>query len=161
MTLTLKNPAPLFSGATDGSGTISLESLRGKNVVLFFYPKDNTSGCTVESCGFRDALSDFTACNTVIVGVSKDSVKSHDKFKKDHDLNFPLLSDGEGLACDAYGVIKEKSMYGKKYLGIERSTFLIDAHGVLQQIWQPVTIAGHVPAVLHAAQALHNSAQAA
>ncbi|MFC4351233.1 thioredoxin-dependent thiol peroxidase [Fodinicurvata halophila] len=146
--------APDFTMPTDGGGTISLSELRGRKVVLYFYPRDDTSGCTKEACGFRDALPDFFGTDAVVIGVSRDSVKSHDKFKDKHNLNFTLASDEDGSVCEAYGVWVEKSMYGKKYMGIERSSFLIDEEGVLRKIWRKVKVNGHVDAVLQEAQQL-------
>nr|MDJ0969010.1 peroxiredoxin [Kiloniellales bacterium] len=119
-----------------------------------FYPKDDTSGCTKEACGFRDALPDFSKIDAEILGVSKDSVKSHDKFKAKYDLPFSLVSDEDGSICEKYGVWVEKSMYGRKYMGIERSTFLIDENGVVQGAWRKVKVPGHVETVLKTAQEL-------
>jgi peroxiredoxin Q/BCP len=147
-------PAPDFTLPTDGGGKISLKKLKGKNVVLYFYPKDDTSGCTKQACGFNDSMPEFEGVDAVILGVSRDSVASHDKFKKKYGLNFALGSDEEGSVTEAYGVWKEKSMYGKKYMGIERSTFLIDAKGVLRREWRGVKVPGHVEEVLEAVQAL-------
>lgn len=146
--------APDFSLPTDGSGEISLADLKGKNVVLYFYPKDDTPGCTTEAKDFRDSLAEFEAANTVILGVSKDSVARHDKFKNKYELNFPLVSDEECKLCEAYGVWKEKSMYGKKYMGIERSTFLIDKEGVVRQEWRKVSVTKHAEKVLEEVQKL-------
>ncbi len=136
--------APDFTLPTDGGGSVTLSKLKGKKVVLYFYPKDDTPGCTTESCGFRDEMKAFEKLNAQIIGISKDSVKSHDKFKKKYGLNFPLVSDTDGTVCDAYGVWKEKSMMGKTYMGIERSTFLIDEQGRLVRIWRGVKVEGHV-----------------
>ena len=122
--------------------------------MLYFYPKDDTSGCTAEACAFRDALPDFSKVKAEIVGVSRDSVASHDKFKKKFDLPFPLASDEDGKVCRAYGVWVEKSMYGRKYMGIERATFLIDANGVVRKLWRKVKVPGHAEDVLEAAEAL-------
>jgi peroxiredoxin Q/BCP len=154
MPVALGKPAPDFTLPSDGGGTISLKKLKGRNVVLYFYPKDDTSGCTKQACGFNDALPDFEGLDAVIIGVSRDSLASHDKFKKKYGLNFTLASDEAGEVTQAYGVWKEKSMYGKKYMGIERSTFLIDAKGVLRQEWRGVKVPGHVEAVLEAVSAL-------
>lgn len=154
MSIAVGKPAPDFTMPTDGDGTISLSELKGKKVVLFFYPKDDTSGCTKEAVGFRDYLSDFEAAGATIVGVSKDPVKSHNKFVAKHELNFPLGSDAETEVAEAYEVWKEKSMYGRKYMGIERSTFLIDEEGVLREEWRKVKVPGHVEQVLKAVQAL-------
>jgi peroxiredoxin Q/BCP len=154
MPVAVGKPAPDFTLPTDGGGKISLKKLKGKNVVLYFYPKDDTSGCTKQACGFNDSLPDFEGVDAVIVGVSRDGVASHDKFKKKYGLSFPLGSDEDGKVTEAYGVWKEKSMYGKKYMGIERSTFLIDAKGVLRREWRGVKVPGHVEEVLEAVNAL-------
>jgi peroxiredoxin Q/BCP len=144
--------APDFSCKTDGEGELTLASLKGKNIVLYFYPKDMTPGCTTQAQNFRDQQSAFNDLNTVIVGVSKDSVKRHDKFKEKHDLNFTLLSDEDGTICESYGVWVEKNMYGRKYMGIERSTFLIDPDGVIQHIWRKVKVKTHIEDVLNQLQ---------
>jgi peroxiredoxin Q/BCP len=123
-------------------------------VVLYFYPKDDTSGCTKEACGFRDAEPDFSGVKAAVIGVSRDSVASHDKFKTKHGLNFALASDEDGKVCEAYGTWVEKSMYGRKYMGIDRATFLIDGQGVIRRVWRKVKVPGHVEEVLAAAQAL-------
>ena len=154
MTLEVGDKAPSFTLPTDGGGTISLKDLKGETVILYFYPKDDTSGCTKEACGFRDALADFSKAKAKVIGVSKDPVKKHDKFKEKYDLNFPLASDEDGAVCDAYGSWVEKSMYGRKYMGIDRSTFLIDGKGVIRAIWRKVKVPGHVDEVLKATQAL-------
>ena len=146
--------APDFTMETDGGGEVSLNGLRGKTVVLYFYPKDDTPGCTKEACGFRDALPDFSGADAVILGVSKDSVAKHDKFKAKYELPFTLLSDADGQVCEAYGTWVEKSMYGRKYLGIDRATFLIDEDGTLRAAWRKVKVPGHVDAVLQAAREL-------
>ncbi len=154
MSLDIGQPAPDFHMPTDGGGAVSLRDLRGKAVVLYFYPKDDTSGCTAEACGFRDSFPDFSGTGAVVIGVSKDSAASHDKFKKKYDLNFALASDEGGDVCERYGTWVEKSMYGKKYMGIERATFLIDKDGVIRGIWRKVKVPGHVDEVLKAAKAL-------
>jgi len=146
--------APDFTAKTDGVGEVTLSKLQGKKVVLYFYPKDDTSGCTKEACGFRDALPDFTGIDAVVLGVSKDSVAKHDKFKAKYELPFPLLSDEDGKVCAAYGTWVEKSMYGRKYMGIDRATFLIDEDGKLRAEWRKVKVPGHVDAVLQAAREL-------
>ena len=146
--------APDFTLAADGGDSVTLSNLRGKKVVLYFYPKDDTPGCTKEACGFRDALPDFSKVDAVVLGVSKDSVAKHDKFKAKYDLPFTLLSDAEGEVCAAYGTWVEKSMYGRTYMGIDRSTFLIDEEGQLRAEWRKVKVPGHVEAVLQAAQDL-------
>ncbi|TWA78660.1 peroxiredoxin Q/BCP [Azospirillum brasilense] len=147
-------PAPDFTMPTDGGGSVTLSALRGKPVILYFYPKDDTSGCTSEACGFRDQLPDFSGLDAVIIGVSKDSVASHDKFKAKYDLPFTLASDKETGVAEAYGVWVEKSMYGRKYMGLERATFLIDKDGIVRNVWRKVKVTGHVAAVLKALQAL-------
>ncbi len=140
--------------AATGSQTLGIEDFTGRNLVIYFYPKDDTPGCTTESQGFRDHLSSFEKANTAIVGVSRDDLKSHDKFRNKYDLPFDLLADSDEQLCQYFDVIKEKNMYGKKYLGIERSTFLIDAKGTLRQEWRKVKVPGHVEEVLAAAQTL-------
>ena len=139
--------APDFTLPTDGDGEVTLSSFKGQKVVLYFYPKDDTPGCTKESCSFRDHKADFEGLNAQIIGLSKCSVKKHDKFKAKHDLNFPLASDEHGDVCEQYGTWVEKSMYGKKYMGIERSTFLIDEDGKIAALWRKVKVPGHVEAV--------------
>jgi len=146
--------APDFNLPTDGGGTASLKALRGKMVVLYFYPKDDTSGCTAEACGFRDEHPKFSRAKAQVIGISRDSVKSHDRFKAKHDLPFTLVADEDGKVCEAYGTWVEKSMYGRKYMGIERATFLIDGEGVVRKIWRKVKVPGHVEEVLEAAKAL-------
>lgn len=140
--------APDFSAPTDGGGSIRLKDLRGKKVVLYFYPKDDTPGCTTESCDFRDAHAQFEAKDAVILGVSPDSVKSHDKFKQKFDLPFALISDEDHKIAEAYGVWQEKSLYGRKYMGIVRSTFVIDEKGKIAAIYDKVKVAGHAADVL-------------
>lgn len=146
------DPAPDFTLPTDGGGSLTLSELRGRKVVLYFYPKDDTSGCTREACDFRDRAPDIDAAGAVVVGVSKDGAKSHDRFKAKHALPFVLVADTDGAACAAYGVWVEKSMYGRKYMGIERATFLIDEAGVIREVWRKVKIGGHADAVLAAAR---------
>jgi len=146
--------APAFTGVTDGDGKISLKDLKSRKVVLYFYPKDMTPGCTTEAQGFRDAIGDFEKTNAVVIGVSKDSVKRHDNFKAKHDLPFTLISDEDGKICEAYGVWQMKKNYGREYMGIVRSTFLIDEKGKIAEIWSNLRVKGHVDKVLEAAQSL-------
>lgn len=146
--------APAFTLPTDDGDSVSLAKLKGRNVVLYFYPKDDTSGCTAEACGFRDSFPKFGKLDAEVIGISRDSVESHDKFKKKHKLSFPLGSDADGKVTEAYGVWVEKSMYGRKYMGIERATFLIDGKGVVRKVWRKVKVPGHVEEVLAAAKAL-------
>ena len=154
MSVEVGDKAPDFTMPADGGGKLSLKDLRGKTVVLYFYPKDDTSGCTAEACAFRDALPDFFKVKAEIVGVSRDTVASHDKFKKKFKLPFPLGADEDGKICQAYGVWVEKSMYGRKYMGIERATFLIDAKGTIRNVWRKVKVDGHADEVLKAAAEL-------
>jgi thioredoxin-dependent peroxiredoxin len=144
--------APDFTLPTDGGGTVSLKKLKGQKIVLYFYPKDDTSGCTKEAMAFNALKSKFAKANTEIIGVSADSPQSHDKFKAKYDLTFTLASDEPKDMLEAYGVWVEKSMYGRKYMGIERCTFLIDEKGKIQEIWRKVKVPGHAEAVLEAAQ---------
>ena len=146
--------APAISLPRDGGGIVDLADFSGRNVVVFFYPRDDTSGCTKEAIGFTEAGADFVAANTTVIGISKDSVASHDKFREKHGLGVILASDSEGDVCERYGVWREKSMYGKKFMGIERSTFLIGADGHVRQVWRKVKVPGHVDEVLAAARAL-------
>jgi thioredoxin-dependent peroxiredoxin len=144
--------APDFLLPTDGTGEAKLSSLLGKKVVVYFYPKDDTSGCTAEAIAFNGLKKDFEAANTVIIGISADSAASHAKFKKKHGLGFTLASDETKETLGAYGVWVEKSMYGKKYMGIERSTFLIDEKGIVSRVWSKVKVPGHAEEVLAAAK---------
>lgn len=146
--------APDFTLPASGGVTLTLSQLRGQPVVLYFYPKDDTPGCTKEACSFSENLSAFNRVKAKIVGVSKDSVKSHDKFITKYGLNFPLVSDENGEVCDAYGTWIEKSMYGRKYMGIDRATFLIDAQGRIAKIWRGVKVPGHTEEVITALEAL-------
>ena len=145
----LNAKAPVFKGECTGNKIVSLSDLKGKNVVLYFYPKDSTPGCTTEGQDFRDLKAQFTRANTIIFGLSRESIKSHENFKKKEKFNFELISDPDEVICKQYDVIKEKSMYGKKYMGIERSTFLIDSNGKLTKEWRKVKLKGHVEEVLN------------
>ncbi len=142
--------APNFKLGTDAGETVSLKDYAGCMVVLYFYPKDLTTGCTKQACDFRDAHAHFSRKGVVVLGVSRDSAVSHAKFKQKHALPFTLLVDAEGIVSEAYGVWKEKSMYGRKYFGIERSTFIIDGKGSIRKIFGKVKVPGHVEAVLEA-----------
>ena len=152
--LTAVEKAPDFSLPRNGGGTVSLSDFAGKPVVLYFYPKDDTSGCTTEAVDFSGLTEDFAKLGATVIGVSPDSVKSHDKFAAKHNLSVVLAADEEHKALEAYGVWKEKSMYGKTYMGVERSTFLIDKSGKVAEVWRKVKVPGHAEAVLKAAQAL-------
>ena len=154
MRLTVGDKAPDFTMPADGGDEVSLAALKGRPVVLYFYPRDDTPGCTTEACGFRDAMPDFSAIDAAIVGVSRDTVAKHDKFKAKYALPFTLGADDTGAVTDAYGVWVEKSMYGKTSMGIERATFLIDREGVIRGVWRKVKVNGHVGEVLAAARGL-------
>lgn len=145
--------APDFDLPRDGGGRVSLGDFRGKKLVLFFYPKDDTSGCTAEAVAFTGLEAEFNAANTAILGLSPDSVKSHDAFKKKHGITVPLASDEEKQVLETYGVWVEKSMYGRKYMGVERTTLLIDENGKILRVWNKVSVPGHVEEVLEAARA--------
>jgi thioredoxin-dependent peroxiredoxin len=146
--------APDFELPTDGGGHARLMDLKGKAVVLYFYPKDDTSGCTAEAIAFNGLRAKFAAAGTALIGVSPDNAASHDRFKRKHDLQFALAADPERTAIEAYGVWKEKSMYGRKYFGVERSTFLIGRDGRVARVWRKVKVPGHAEEVLAAAKAL-------
>ena len=146
--------APGFTLETDGGGKISLSSLKGQPFVLYFYPKDDTTGCTNEALAFSENLKKFERLGVNVVGISKDSVASHDRFKTKYKLKLTLASDPEVEAAQAYGVWGEKSLYGRKYMGVERATFLVDAKGRIREIWRKVRVPGHVEAVLAAAKSL-------
>ncbi len=154
MSLAIGDKAPDFTIATDGGGTFCLSEMMGNNVIIYFYPKDDTPGCTKEACEFRDSLPDFSKSSSKIIGISKDTVAKHDKFKSKYELPFTLGADLEGAVCEAYGTWVEKSMYGRQYMGIERATFLVDKEGVVQGIWRKVKVKGHVEEVLAAVQNL-------
>jgi peroxiredoxin Q/BCP len=146
--------APDFDLPADGGGRITLSDLKGKAVVLYFYPRDDTPGCTTEAIAFSGLKDEFAAANAVVVGVSKDTPLSHDKFIAKHDLTVRLASDSDGQVIEAYGAWVEKSMYGKKYMGIDRSTVLVDGEGTVRQVWRKVKVPGHADAVLKAARSL-------
>lgn len=144
--LTAGDKAPSFKGET-AEGPLSLKDLKGEKFILYFYPKDDTPGCTIEACAFRDNLPKFKKLNVKVFGVSKDDLKSHAKFTDKFELPFTLISDADGSICDSFGVWGEKSMYGRKYMGIERATFLIDENGVIAHTWRNVKASGHVDEV--------------
>ncbi len=146
--------APGFSMPTDSGGTTSLDALGGKAVVLYFYPRDDTPGCTKEAIAFTGLIGDFRAAGAEVIGVSKDTVAKHDKFKAKYELDVVLAADEDGSVCEAYGVWVEKNMYGKKSMGIERSTFLIGADGTIARAWRKVKVPGHAEEVLEAVKAL-------
>lgn len=154
MTVAIGDSAPDFTLPADGGRMLTLSALRGRPVVLYFYPKDDTTGCTAEARGFRDAFPDFAGAGAEIIGVSRDGVASHDRFKAKHALPFLLAADLDGKVCDDYGVWREKSMYGRKYMGIERSTFLVDRSGVVRGVWRKVKVTGHAAEVLKAVRAI-------
>jgi peroxiredoxin Q/BCP len=146
-------PAPDFVLADQTGSKVALSKLKGSSVVLYFYPKDDTPGCTKEACNFRDAFADYKKAGAVILGVSPDDPQSHAKFARKFDLPFVLLADPDHKVCDAYGVWKEKNMYGKKYMGVERTTFVIDAKGMVRKVFPKVKVDGHSAAVLEAIKA--------
>lgn len=151
---TVGQPAPDFEAPATGEQSVRLSDLRGKNVVLYFYPKDNTPGCTTEGQDFRDQHEAFEAANTIVLGISRDGLKAHENFRRKHGFPFHLVSDQDETVCRLYDVIKLKKMYGRESYGIERSTFLIDAEGVLRREWRKVKVKDHVAEVLDATQAL-------
>lgn len=153
MSLEIGDKAPDFTLPTDGGGTVRLSDLKGQHVVLYFYPKDDTSGCTAEACQFRELFPKFGRSDATVIGISRDSVASHDKFKKKYKLPFTLAADEQGKVTERYGVWVQKSMYGRKYMGIERSTFVIDGKGVIRGIWRKVKVPGHAEEVLAAVKA--------
>jgi peroxiredoxin Q/BCP len=148
------HPAPDFTLPRDGEGDVTLSALRPGKVVVYFYPRDDTPGCTKESIAFTDHLQAFTDAGATILGISKDSVKKHDKFRDKHDLKIALLSDEASDVCETYGVWVEKNMYGRTSMGIERATFLIDGVGNIAQVWRKVKVPGHVEKVLEAVQSI-------
>ncbi|WP_375227438.1 thioredoxin-dependent thiol peroxidase [Roseobacter sp. S98] len=150
----ISQPAPDFTLPATGGEEITLSTLKGQPVVLFFYPRDDTPGCTKESIAFSESREAFEAAGAKVFGISKDSIASHEKFATKRDLSIPLLSDENGTVCEDYGVWKEKNMYGKKYMGIERTTYLIAADGTVAQVWNKVKVPGHAEAVLEAVRAL-------
>ncbi|WP_340241028.1 peroxiredoxin [Sulfitobacter pontiacus] len=150
----ISQPAPDFTLPVTGGGEISLSDLRGKAVVLYFYPRDDTPGCTKEAVGFSEHLEAFADAGALVFGVSRDTMAKHDRFAAKHALTVPLLADIDGAVTEAYGVWVEKNMYGKKSMGIERATYLIDASGNIARIWRKVKVAGHVEEVLDAVRAL-------
>jgi peroxiredoxin Q/BCP len=157
MAVAIDQPVADFEAPATSGQTVSLASLKGKQVVIYFYPKDSTPGCTTQGQGFRDQLEAFKAANTEVFGVSRDSLKSHENFKAKQAFTFELISDKEEALCQLFDVIKLKKLYGKEYMGVDRSTFLIDKDGVLRQEWRGVKVPGHVDAVLAAAQALNKA----
>ncbi|THV25030.1 thioredoxin-dependent thiol peroxidase [Peteryoungia ipomoeae] len=152
--ISIGKSAPDFTLPANGGGSVTLSDLKGKSVVLFFYPKDDTSGCTTEAKDFTTLADQFSAAGVAVIGISPDSVKSHDKFAAKHALSVTLASDEEKSVLQTYGVWKEKSMYGKTYMGVERTTVLIDASGKIAAIWPKVKVPGHAQAVLEAAKVL-------
>lgn len=157
MSVSLNEPVPDFQAQATSSQLVSLAALKGRQIVLYFYPKDSTPGCTTEGQGFRDHHADFLAADTVVFGVSRDGLKSHENFKAKQGFPFELISDKDEQLCQLFDVIKLKKLYGKEYMGVDRSTFLIDKKGVLRQEWRGVKVPGHVEAVLEAARALQHS----
>ncbi len=157
MAVAIDQPVSDFQIPATGEKTVSLSELKGKQVVIYFYPKDSTPGCTTEGQGFRDHYAEFQAANTEVFGVSRDSLKSHENFKAKQAFPFDLLSDKDEALCQLFDVIKLKKLYGKEYMGVDRSTFLIDKEGVLRHEWRGVKVPGHVEAVLEQAKALNNA----
>ncbi|MFJ3526262.1 peroxiredoxin [Pseudomonas sp. NPDC090203] len=157
MAVELDKPVADFQVQATSDQMVSLSALKGQQVVIYFYPKDSTPGCTTEGQGFRDQFADFKAANTLVFGVSRDGLKSHENFKAKQAFPFELISDKDEALCQLFDVIKLKKLYGKEYMGVDRSTFLIDKNGVLRKEWRGVKVPGHVAAVLEAAQALNNA----
>ena len=157
--LKIGDNAPDFKNLPiDSNKTVSLSDYKGGKIVLYFYPKDDTSGCTKEACAFEENLKALCKLNVAVIGVSKDSVKKHNKFKEKYSLTFPLISDEDSDLCERYGVWKEKSMYGRSYMGIERTTFLIDENGIIEKIWAKVKVTGHVDDVMTSLKELSDAA---
>ncbi|WP_022963398.1 peroxiredoxin [Halopseudomonas pelagia] len=156
MTVIIDQPIPAFTAQATSGQSVNLDALKGTQLVIYFYPKDNTPGCTTEGQEFRDLHADFVAANTLILGVSKDSLRTHENFKAKQGFPFELISDSDESLCRLFDVIQLKQMYGKEYEGIERSTFLIDKHGALRREWRKVKVKGHVAEVLQAAQDLNS-----
>ena len=148
MTLEAGRKAPLFTLPDDNGEKVALKDLKGKKVILYFYPKDMTPGCTTEACDFRDVRAKLSRKNTVVLGVSRDPVEKHQKFRDKYQLNFPLLSDENGKVCEKYGVWQEKQLYGKKFMGIVRTTYLIDENGKIEHVFEKVRVKGHSAKVL-------------
>ena len=148
MSLQIGDSAPPFALVSDKNEQISLNDFKGKKVILYFYPKDNTPGCTQQACDFRDDLNQFAAHNANVIGISRDNPERHQKFKQKYTLSFPLLADINGDVCEIYGIINKKSMFGRTFLGIQRSTFLIDEQGIIRAIWRKVKVNGHIKQVL-------------
>lgn len=157
MAVALDQPVADFQAQATSGQAVSLAGLAGRQVVLYFYPKDSTPGCTTQGQGFRDQYAAFQAANTEVIGVSRDGLKSHENFKAKQGFPFELISDKDEALCQLFDVIKLKKLYGKEYLGVDRSTFLIDKQGVLRQEWRGVKVPGHVDTVLAAAQALNQA----
>ena len=156
MAVVIDQPVADFTAPATSGQTVSLSELKGKQVVIYFYPKDSTPGCTTQGQGFRDQYAAFKTANTEVFGISRDSLKSHENFKGKQEFPFELISDKDEAVCQLFDVIKLKKLYGKEYLGVDRSTFLIDKDGVLRHEWRGVKVPGHVEAVLEQARALHN-----
>lgn len=156
MALNVGDKAPDFTGAIDENLNLSSKDLKGKWFVLYFYPKDNTSGCTKEACSFRDNMEEITKLGVEVIGVSPDSIKSHNNFKTKYNLNFHLIADPDKTICNAYDIMGEKSMYGKKYLGVIRTTYIIDDKGKIRKVFSNVKVDGHVDEVINAIKELKN-----
>lgn len=157
MALTIGTKAPNIEGSTDGNKKFRLNDYLGKWVVLYFYPKDNTSGCTKEACGFRDNMDSITALGAEVIGVSPDSIKSHDNFKTKYNLNFHLVSDTDKKICELYDVLAEKVMYGKKYIGVVRTTYIIDPTGIIRYVNPKVTVEGHAEEIIQKLKELNKT----